>query len=254
MDNWFTVEEIDSKTYSISEYKHYEETHCYLLIGNDKCLLIDTGLGIGNMQEVINSLTNLPVKVVTTHVHWDHIGGHKYFDDIAVHEAEIEWLSSKFPTSRNIVMDSLLKEPCEFPVYFNKDEYEIYQGNPTLILHNNDLIDLGNRYVRVIHTPGHSPGHICLYEKERGYLYTGDLVYEGCLYAFFPSTDPYEFMMSIKRVKELEIKRILPGHHNININKDIIEKIDKAFADIYNAGKLTHGSGIYNHGSFSIYI
>ena len=57
MDNWFTVEEIDSKTYSISEYKHYEETHCYLLIGNDKCLLIDTGLGIGNIQEVVNSLT-----------------------------------------------------------------------------------------------------------------------------------------------------------------------------------------------------
>lgn len=48
MNNWFTIEEIDSKTYAISEYKHWEETHCYLLIGKDKSLLIDSGLGVGN--------------------------------------------------------------------------------------------------------------------------------------------------------------------------------------------------------------
>ena len=88
MENWFTVEPIDSDTFIISEYKHWEETHCYLLCGTKKALLIDTGLGIENIKKVVENLTALPVSVLTTHAHWDHIGGHKYFDDIAVHEAE----------------------------------------------------------------------------------------------------------------------------------------------------------------------
>ena len=254
MKNWFTIEEIDDNTYAISEYKHWEETHSYLVIGSKKSLLIDTGLGIGNIHDVVTSLTSLPVMVVSTHVHWDHIGGHKYFNEIAVHEAEKEWLNGKFPIPMNVVMESLLKDPCEFPESFCKDEYEIYQGDPSFILHNNDVIDLGNRYIQVIHTPGHSPGHICLYEKEGKYLYSGDLIYEGTLDAFYPSTIPYEYMMSVKKVKELEIDRILPAHHNLNISIDLIDKIDRAFINIFNVGKLKHGSGIYSFDNFSIHI
>ena len=88
MDSWFTVETIDSQTYAISEYRHWEETHCYLLCGREKAILIDTGLGISDIRKVVERLTDLPVTVVTTHVHWDHIGGHGLFDTIAVHELE----------------------------------------------------------------------------------------------------------------------------------------------------------------------
>ena len=97
MDNWFTTEIIDKDTFVISEYKHWEETHCYLLCGTEKAVLIDTGLGAANIKKVVDSLTSLPVIVITTHIHWDHIGGHKYFNTIAVHEAEKDWLSVKFP-------------------------------------------------------------------------------------------------------------------------------------------------------------
>ena len=74
MDSWFTVEQIDQDTFVISEYKHWEETHCYLLCGTKRAILIDTGLGVSNIREVIDGLTKLPVTVITTHVHWDHIG------------------------------------------------------------------------------------------------------------------------------------------------------------------------------------
>ena len=87
MDTWFTVEELDDQTFAISEYRHWEETHCYLLIGRTQAALIDTGLGVSNIREVVDSLTDLTVTVLTTHAHWDHIGGHRYFEDIAVHEA-----------------------------------------------------------------------------------------------------------------------------------------------------------------------
>ena len=83
--NWFTVEKIDARTFAISEYKHWEETHCYLLCGTERAVLIDTGLGVANIKNVVDDLTDLPVSVITTHVHWDHIGGHKYFANFAVH-------------------------------------------------------------------------------------------------------------------------------------------------------------------------
>lgn len=76
MENWFTVEKIDNDTFAISEYKHWEETHCYLLCGRKSAILIDTCLGVSNIKKVIESLTSLPIMVITTHVHWDHIGGH----------------------------------------------------------------------------------------------------------------------------------------------------------------------------------
>lgn len=167
MENWFTVEKIDSDTFVISEYKHWEETHCYLLCGTKQALLIDTGLGISNIKEAVNSLTDLPVTVVTTHVHWDHIGGHRHFNHIAVHSAEQQWLAEKFPIPLQVVKSNLICKPCEFPKDFSVDNYQLYQGNPDIIFDDRDCFDLGNRQLIVIHTPGHSPGHCCFYEAER---------------------------------------------------------------------------------------
>lgn len=81
MDKWFTVDRIDEDTYIISEYRHWEETHCYLLNGSGRSLLIDTGLGICNIYDEVVKLTDQPVTAVATHIHWDHIGGHQYFPD-----------------------------------------------------------------------------------------------------------------------------------------------------------------------------
>lgn len=254
MDEWYTIEKIDNETYVISEYKHWEETHCYLLIGEYKSLLIDTGLGVGDIKKVIEELTDLPVEVVTTHVHWDHIGGHQYFHTIDVYETEMEWLSTKFPIPLQVVKMNLCKEPCEFPSYFDIEAYKIFQGKPSLILHDNDFIDLGNRYIQVIHTPGHSPGHICLYEEKKQYLYSGDLIYTGTLDAFYPTTNPYEFMMSVKKIKKMKINKILPAHHNLNINANLIEDIDKGFTELFNSGKLKQGNGIFTFNNFNIHI
>lgn len=204
MDNWFEVEKIDTDTYAISEYKHWEEAHSYLLCGTNNAILIDSGLGIANIKKVIDSLTKLPIMVITTHVHWDHIGGHKYFDKIAVHEAEKEWLSAKFPLPLQVVKSNLTCKPCDFPEDFNLNDYKIYQGDPQKIFRDSDCLNLGNRILKVIHTPGHSPGHCCFYEQERKYLYSGDLIYCGCLDAFYPTTDPKLFRQSI--IKSATIK------------------------------------------------
>ncbi len=51
--NWFTVEKIDAQTFAISEYKHWKETHCYLLCGTERAVLIDTGLGIASVKKLL---------------------------------------------------------------------------------------------------------------------------------------------------------------------------------------------------------
>ena len=79
MDNWFTIDRVDDNTYIISEYRHWEETHCYLLNGSERSLLIDTGLGISNIYDEVMKFTYKPITAVATHIHWDHIGGRQYF-------------------------------------------------------------------------------------------------------------------------------------------------------------------------------
>ncbi len=69
MADWFAVEIIDNDTFAISEYRHWEETHCYLLCGTEKAILIDTGLGIAKIKNIVAGLTTSPVMAVTTHVH-----------------------------------------------------------------------------------------------------------------------------------------------------------------------------------------
>ena len=81
MSDWFTIDQINEHTYIITEYRHWEETNCYLVNGAECSLLIDTGLGISNIYDEVIKLTDKPVTAVATHIHWDHIGGHEFFPD-----------------------------------------------------------------------------------------------------------------------------------------------------------------------------
>lgn len=205
-------------------------------------------------EQVIKALTDLPVKVLTTHVHWDHIGGHKSFEHFGVHETEKDWICYGFPLPLRVVKTNLLKEPCRFPKGFDADQYKIFQGRPNLLLHDGGTVDLGGRRLAVLHTPGHSSGHICLYEEATGYLFSGDLIYGGKLDAFYPSTDPVAFMHSVKKVAKLPVNRILPGHDLLDLPVSIIWEIDTAFTGLYESGNLAQGNGIFSYGRFSIQI
>ena len=255
MNNWFTIEKIDETTFAISEYGHWEKMHSYILFGTENALLIDTGLGIGNIKNIVDKLTKLPVIVVTTHAHWDHIGGHDLFDNICVHEEDANWLRNGLPIPLNIIKNNIMKEAFTInpPEEFNINDYTVYKGEPTKLLKDNDIIDIGSREIKVLHTPGHSPGHICLFEEEKGYLYSGDLIYQGTLYANYPSTNPLHFKQSIDKLSNLKnITKILPAHNDIDISLNILQKLRHAFSSIDKDNLLVHGSGIFEFGNFKI--
>ena len=253
MNDWFTINEIDKDTYVISEYRHWEETHCYLLNGTKRSLLIDTGLGICNISEVISELTDKPVTAIATHIHWDHIGGHKYYPDFYTHEAELDWLNGGFPQPLETIKEYVV-DRCELPTDFQINEYKFFQGKPTKILHGGEHIDLGGRMVAVIHTPGHAPGHMCFWEANTGYLFTGDLVYKDTLTAWFPSTDPKAYLKSLETVSELPAKRVFPAHHSLDIQPELLTRMRKAFRELKANGKLHHGSGTFDYGDWSVWL
>lgn len=176
MDSWFTIDKIDENTYIISEYRHWEETHCYLLNGENKSLLIDTGLGICNIYNEVIKLTDKPVIAAATHIHWDHIGGHRFFPEFYAHEAELGWLSGEFPLSADTIKEMVV-DRCELPKGFDVSNYEMFQGIPSRVLRDGDTIDIGGRIIEVLHTPGHSPGHMCAFGKREQGIFLQEIWY-----------------------------------------------------------------------------
>ena len=253
MENWFTIDTIDPDTSILSEYRHWEETHCYLLTGTERALLIDTGLGICDISQPVRALTDKPVTAVATHIHWDHVGGHKYYPDFCAHEAELDWLDGAFPLSRETIREMVL-DRCDPPEDFRVEDYEMFQGVPTRVLRDGDILDLGGRRLEVLHTPGHSPGHMCFWEAEREYLFTGDLVYKDTLFAYYPSTDPAAYLASLEKIAALPAKRIFPGHHSLDIGPEIVARMRDAFRDLQAKGLLHHGSGTFEYGDWAVWL
>lgn len=216
-------------------------------------MLIDTGLGIGNLFEVVKKLSDRPVIVIATHIHWDHIGAHKDFPVFYAHAEGLFWLQGEFPQSIETVR-KLVMQNCKLPINFDIQACTLFQGTPSKVLYGMEKIELCGRVIQVIQTPGHSLGHMCFWEKERGYLFTGDLVYKGTLAAWYPSTDPEAYLTSLKKVAKLPIKKIFPAHFSLDIEPMIIKEMSDAFQILKNNGKLHHGSGVFAYEGWKIQL
>ncbi|MEG0359828.1 MAG: MBL fold metallo-hydrolase [Anaerorhabdus sp.] len=255
-DSWFTVNQIDNTTFAISEYGHWEQVHSYLLIGEEKAALIDTGLGIDNIKRITDQLTNLPIIVLTTHVHWDHIGSHGEFKNIYVHKYEEDWLVNgiKKLSIEQIRKDVSRDITIPTPETFNPVTYKPFQGNPTGLLNDGDEIEIGNRKLTIYHTPGHSPGHISILDNSKSYLFTGDLLYDGTpVYAFFPTTNPVDLVQSLKKISNIpNVTKIYGGHNTIGLDACLLQEVGNAVEELKEKDQVRFGTGIHKFKGFSV--
>ena len=249
--DWLTIQQLEKDTWVLSEPRHWEENHAYLLARTERALLIDTGLGVCDLFSAVRSLTSLPVTVALTHAHWDHIGGCNAFSPPCVHRLEGPWLK-RFPLPRETVLQNLIQGAPPFPSGFHLETYQIYQGGAGKLVEDGDIFQLGNRQVFCLHTPGHSPGHLCFWEPERGTLYSGDLAYEGKLDCFYPTTDPYAFAASVHRVAALPVTALRPGHHSLEVKPCLLRQIDEAFQHL-KARNALEQKAVHSFRSFSIH-
>jgi glyoxylase-like metal-dependent hydrolase (beta-lactamase superfamily II) len=221
--SWHTVTQIVRDVYQISEPIGAIEprfgvatVNMYLIVGRQQAALIDTGMGIGNVRSEIEKITAVPCSVFNTHFHWDHTGANSYFADRAIQELEVELVavdpdvSDLRPSMQSAAAQAVL------PNDFDPATYQIIAKPATRRLRDNDLIDLGNHQLRVIHTPGHSPGHAAYFDETSHLLFTGDAAYQGPMYACFEGSDPAAFAQSLQHLANLpEVSIICPGHDEL---------------------------------------
>ncbi|WP_150274000.1 MBL fold metallo-hydrolase [Paenibacillus tepidiphilus] len=255
-DPWFTIQPIDSNTYAISEYGHWEKVHSFLLLGTELAVLIDTGLGIANIKRVTDQLTSLPVKVFTTHVHTDHIGSHGAFDAIYVHEDDKDWLVNGI---QGLSIEHIRKHigrdiTLPVPESFHPETYRPFQGEPAGLLRDREVWELGGRKLRIVHTPGHSPGHVCIYDETSSYLFTGDLLYDTMpIYAFYPSTNPADLVHSLERIASIpQVRKVFGSHYSLGLDPGILKEVKHAVSYLRTNELVRFGTGIHSFNGFRI--
>lgn len=155
MNIGYKVNKLDEHTWQIEETNHRLRVWMYLLEGTEKAVIIDTGIGNIPLGSIVKELTDLPVEVINTHYHGDHVGGNGDFEIVYLGAAD-----------RPGYEDTCLGGgPDAIPRPITENTIDLYDG---------DTFDLGGRTLQVFNTPGHSPGHMCILDVEHRVLYTGD--------------------------------------------------------------------------------
>lgn len=258
---WFEVYKLTDDTWALYEPYQFEEAISYLLIGAHRAVVLDTGTGIGDLLKTVQELTDLSLSVINTHTHWDHIGDNAQFQEIACHShpeciAKLQQGVERSKLEAAIGGNSIWKG---LPEGFDPNTWQIPPVTPTELLENGDLIDLGDRILEVIFTPGHSPGSICLLDQKNRLLFTGDVFFPGPLYAYPEDVDIQEYIASITKLKERldEYDILCSGHNDPWVKSDVIPRVAQAFAAIMEgSGKFQEDKGLrrYRFQGFDILI
>lgn len=213
--DWYRVRSIGDGITFIDEPFIQEFYRCNIwhVRGRDRDMLVDSGMGVVSLSEWIPLVTERALTAVASHTHFDHIGCHHEFADRCVHRAEAELMAH--PTRKNTLADPYVTDEIFEalpPLPYASTEYAVKAAPATRLLEDGDVIDLGDRHFEVIHTPGHSPGGIALYEAQSQTLFSGDIVYDGPLIEDTYHSDAADYVHSMERLLTLDIRTVHGGH------------------------------------------
>jgi glyoxylase-like metal-dependent hydrolase (beta-lactamase superfamily II) len=238
-DPWFEAYKPAPGVFAIYEPHQAEEVISYLIVGEKQALLFDTGMGISDIKGVTSELTRLPIIVLNSHTHDDHVGGNWEFATIYGMNTGFtrkDALGSREDAQAEITPDQICGP---LPKDFDAKSYTTRPWKITAYTHDGDRFDLGGRTIEVLATPGHTPDAITLIDRANGLLFTGDTYYPAPIWLFRPETDLDAYAASIRRLAALarQIKLVL-GAHNIPVaSPAVLPRLVSAF-DQVRAGKI----------------
>lgn len=214
-EDWYALERKADGVTLISEpwIKPFYRCNLWHVRGRDRDLLVDSGMGVVPLREWVPLVTEKPLLAVASHTHFDHVGAHHEFEHRAVHEAEAAILAT--PTRESTLADPYVADDIFDrlpPAPYESRLYGVAPAPPTQLLRDGDVLDLGDRPLEVIHTPGHSPGGIALWEAATGTLFSGDIVYDGPLIEDTYHADPADYLRSMRRLLALPVRVVHGGH------------------------------------------
>jgi glyoxylase-like metal-dependent hydrolase (beta-lactamase superfamily II) len=182
----------------------------FVLVGTEKALLIDSGMRVANARNIAEELTDLPIMLVNTHADRDHICSNEQFAEFYMH-------------------------PAEEPIYRRSGK-----AGKIIPVSEGDVIDLGERELRVISLPGHTPGSIALLDVRNRVLISGDPVQEhGRIFMFGDHRDMGDYIRSLEHLETYrdQFDEVWPSHADIPVSPDVIMKLHDGAQDILD-GKL----------------
>ena len=236
---WFEVRECPDGVFGIGEPGHDENVKSYLVLGNELALLFDTGMGIGNIKQVVDRYVKTPVLVVNSHAHWDHVGDDSRFERIWIHEAEADDLRDGVGNERTRRFLSPDRFTNGVPPWIDVETFAIRGVEPERVLSGGEQIDLGDRQFLVVPTPGHSPGGITLIEERTGIALVADAVYAGALYAHLDHSDPVVYRDTLKRLADLApaLSTIYPSHNDYPLDPSFLLDVHVGYESIWDGRK-----------------
>lgn len=214
-DQWYETEARGDGVTLIHEpwIRPFYRCNIWHVRGRDRDMLVDSGMGVVSLRAHVPLVTERSLTAVASHTHFDHVGCHHEFDDRCVHEAEAEILAD--PTNPATLADPYVTDEIFErlpPEPYSSATYSVRAAPATRLLGDGDAIDLGDRRFEVIHTPGHSPGGIALWEAASGILFSGDIVYDGPLIEDTYHADPADYHASMVRLHDLPVRVVHGGH------------------------------------------
>ncbi len=189
--------EIRKNLFVIEHIMSFGLVRSFLVIGQNKALLVDTGLGRDDLKTVVESLTSLPIEVLYTHSDGDHVGGAHDFEISYMHPLEIKHYRNRF------------KNPVEM-----------------IEINEKDILDIGDYHFEVIHVPGHTPGSIALIERSKGFMIGGDSFQVGPIFMFGDGRDLNAYLKTLEIVQNIkEINLIYSSHNDLEFDPQMIEEL-----------------------------
>jgi len=223
-ESWFRLSPLEPRVWLVGEPGH---VNSWLIQGSGRDVLLDTGLGLADISAAVASVSPRQPEVVNSHVHFDHVGGNELFATTAMHELGPEWIEAGCDPAQLRAYPDLIPEMeasyerllaadrTDFFLIGPDEEMRPWPGEgiakrgwrieppaPTRLLSEGDEIDLGDRVLRVLHTPGHSPDHICLLDEDAGVLWAQDQAYYGPHLIYEPGADLADFVATTRRLAD----------------------------------------------------
>jgi glyoxylase-like metal-dependent hydrolase (beta-lactamase superfamily II) len=260
---WFEVYKVDPGIYVIYEPYQFEEAISYLVLGEERAALIDTGNGIGDIKALTEELTDLPVMVVNTHSHSDHTGGNWEFDEVALYDhpfARERLRGRTHEEMGNFLGEGMIWKPL--PDGVDPETFHSRGFEASTWLRDGDEVDLGGKRLRVVHTPGHTPDGVSLLEPRERLLFTGDIFYLAPIYIYAPGTSLDEFISSFRKMVSLDYDWATPAHNEAKVEKQAVKGVLDAAESIRSgtAGAFKPGvaNGVkvrrYDYGRFALIV
>jgi glyoxylase-like metal-dependent hydrolase (beta-lactamase superfamily II) len=230
---WFEVHHVNELVTAIREPLHEQDVLSYCIRSGDEAVFIDAGMGFYPVPDVLEGVS--AGRVLLTHCHWDHSGGAGAFRDVRIadHPFETERLSRGWAAGEMRQLGPPFFAGGLRPSWLSERSFTVPGIDRWTPFREGDRFAAGDESLRVIVTPGHTPGSACFLLERHGYLFTGDTLYPGPEYIHIVGADYAAYFRSLVRLWDglgAGLRAIFPGHNAPVAHPDLLRRHAEAAA------------------------